>query len=1086
MRNLFIFLLSLLPYLDLSAQTDSYSYVHERVMTNDEGTAWLDHYVYDNGLGLPYQKVDVGITPKHKDLAILQEYDEYLRPLHTWLPGIGEHGDFLMADLLKTSSVILSGDNSPFTTTEYEPSPLNRITKIWQPGSEWRQHGKSRTYSVNVEDRNGIYKIMWLYLFPNSLTFLEYSSLRCLVTETRDEDGTLHLDFKDKDNRTIAKRTISSNLQQTTYYVYDGCNRLRFVLPPAAAAYYESHLTHTYGIRANEEAMLQYAYEYRYDGRGNCIYKRLPGCEPVYFIYDKADRCILSQDGAQRARQADEWKFTIPDIFGRTVLTGVCTANLNYTAEPLSGEVITARWTDTINGVFGYEVAGNVLDDNYTIYSVNYYDNYAFLGQNGVPAADLSYEQTEYGVLYDNAKLLVTGTVTAVLDGETIPTYLYTAMYYDDRSRIIQQKSTNILGGTESTCTKYDFTGHPLKKRHVHTAQGKDTQTELYTYTYDHAGRLLTMSYRLNDNTEVTLASNTYDELGRLKSTIRHGSSTLKTDYDYNVRSWTTKVESPLFKEQLYYNTSHHGSTPQWGGMVSAMDWQTDNVARGYRFLYDGFSRLTQADYMDGGSTNAKYDTRYTYDLMGNMLTLERNGKQDGGSYGPIDDVTFTYNGNQLVKADDAADDPTYAGVYNFRDGSSEEQEYEYDANGNMTKDLNKRISSITYNLLNLPQRIYFETKTIENIVYSADGRKLRATYTFPPMRYMPPKPPRIKVVKTDYCDNVIYQDGKLSQILVDGGYITFSGTTPVYHYYLKDHLGNNRVVAKQDGTVEQVNHYYPFGGLMAESTGGDIQRYKYNGKELDRMFGLDWYDYGARHYDGARAQFTTFDPLAEKDYGTSPYAYCGNDPTNVIDPDGRSGWKVLLKGAYKVGKTAAKNGISSLTKSATYAEAFNDVVDNGKTVFDSNASTWDKAAAGASLLSEIVSPVSIKDAEYVGKAAKGLAKNFSKIGSTGKVGEDALKKLGGVSQHHFETSKGKRIVDQYADDVAHESKVGYQSLTKGIKAQIQKDAELIKNENVKGATWHFFESPVTGKGGPSKPLMDELKKNDIKVEIHK
>ena len=59
MRNLFIFLLSLLPYLDLSAQTDSYSYVHERVMTNDEGTAWLDHYVYDNGLGLPYQKVDI-------------------------------------------------------------------------------------------------------------------------------------------------------------------------------------------------------------------------------------------------------------------------------------------------------------------------------------------------------------------------------------------------------------------------------------------------------------------------------------------------------------------------------------------------------------------------------------------------------------------------------------------------------------------------------------------------------------------------------------------------------------------------------------------------------------------------------------------------------------------------------------------------------------------------------------------------------------------------------------------------------------------------------------------------------------------
>ncbi|MBQ7513462.1 MAG: RHS repeat-associated core domain-containing protein [Prevotella sp.] len=197
----------------------------------------------------------------------------------------------------------------------------------------------------------------------------------------------------------------------------------------------------------------------------------------------------------------------------------------------------------------------------------------------------------------------------------------------------------------------------------------------------------------------------------------------------------------------------------------------------------------------------------------------------------------------------------------------------------------------------------------------------------------MPPKPPRIKVVKTDYCDNVIYQDGKLSQILVDGGYITFSGTTPVYHYYLKDHLGNNRVVAKQDGTAEQVNHYYPFGGLMAESTGGDIQRYKYNGKELDRMFGLDWYDYGARHYDGARAQFTTFDPLAEKDYGTSPYAYCGNAPMIRVDKDGRI-WDTVIDVAFvaydlaDAGTQYLNTGsVSSTTKAALAADALAAVI---------------------------------------------------------------------------------------------------------------------------------------------------------------
>ena len=111
--------------------------------------------------------------------------------------------------------------------------------------------------------------------------------------------------------------------------------------------------------------------------------------------------------------------------------------------------------------------------------------------------------------------------------------------------------------------------------------------------------------------------------------------------------------------------------------------------------------------------------------------------------------------------------------------------------------------------------------------------------------------------LKTDYCGNMIYENGQLSKILTDVGYITLANSTPTYHYYLQDHLGNNRVVIDEHGQVEQVNHYYAFGGLMGESTGGGAQPYKYNGKELDRMHGLDWYDYGARHYD---AVLTTLD----------------------------------------------------------------------------------------------------------------------------------------------------------------------------------------------------------------------------------
>jgi len=195
-------------------------------------------------------------------------------------------------------------------------------------------------------------------------------------------------------------------------------------------------------------------------------------------------------------------------------------------------------------------------------------------------------------------------------------------------------------------------------------------------------------------------------------------------------------------------------------------------------------------------------------------------------------------------------------------------------------------------------------------------------------------------------------------------------------YYYNKDHLGNNREVVAANGNVQQVTSYYPFGAPYADPnavTGSTLQPFKYNGKELDTMHGLNSYDYGARQYYSIVGRWDRIDPLCEKYYSISPYVYCENDPVNTIDPDGRSGWKVLLKGVYKVGKTVAKNGLSSLTKGATYATAFKDVVDDTKTVFDSKASTWDRTVAVFSLASEVIGPVSYKDAKYIIKNTERL-----------------------------------------------------------------------------------------------------------------
>jgi len=78
---------------------------------------------------------------------------------------------------------------------------------------------------------------------------------------------------------------------------------------------------------------------------------------------------------------------------------------------------------------------------------------------------------------------------------------------------------------------------------------------------------------------------------------------------------------------------------------------------------------------------------------------------------------------------EDAAIDPTYYGVFNFKDGASQSNEYTYDKNGNMTKDLNKNISSIQYNSLNLPSKVVFSNGKYMDYVYSATGEKRSVTY---------------------------------------------------------------------------------------------------------------------------------------------------------------------------------------------------------------------------------------------------------------------------------------------------------------------------------------------------------------------
>ena len=131
------------------------------------------------------------------------------------------------------------------------------------------------------------------------------------------------------------------------------------------------------------------------------------------------------------------------------------------------------------------------------------------------------------------------------------------------------------------------------------------------------------------------------------------------------------------------------------------------------------------------------------------------------------------------------------------------------------------------------------------------------------------------------------YENGTLKRILFEGGYVDMIGDSPVYMFFIKDHLGSVRAVVSETGTVQQINDYYPYGDLFGSTgtTDSSNNRYRFTGKELGNETGL--YDFSARFLQTSLGRFTTIDPLAEKYPSVSPYAYCNGNPVNFVDPDG-------------------------------------------------------------------------------------------------------------------------------------------------------------------------------------------------------
>jgi len=823
MKRKYMFMALLCYALTTAAQDASHNYVRTRSMLDEMGGKYLDKVEYFDGLGRPFQTVLKKVTASNSNLVTLQEYDVAGRAVNSWLP-IVSSAEYVAPAAFKSSAPSNYGNDSrPYGQPVYEASPLNRTVKEYGPGAAWHGgHSVNTDYLANSTANAQLNCINYGVSSAGALTSNgSYASGQLSVVKTTDEDLNVSYTFTDKMGHVVLSRQMKGSETHDTYYVYDDKSNLCFVLQPM------------YQSLANLDL---YAFQYKYDGRNRCIWKKLPGAGYMEMVYDNADRLVFSQDGNQRALTSGNWTYYKYDGLNRLTEQGTCTNKV------------------TTSGT-------NVLVQHF-------YDSYAFRSQAGFNNSNFPDDAS------GNGKGALTASVATVLGSSN---KIYTAYYYDIKGRVVKTVQSNPLGGYDVAATVYTFTNKPATVTHTHTASGKTTRTEVYTYSYDHADRLLKVEHTLG-GTKITLADYAYDNLGRLQSKSLHGSATNKLTYAYNVRGWLTGISGSKFTQNLYYNTGT--GTAKYNGSISSMTWKAGNEStiRGYKFTYDGLSRLMNATYGETAgintNTNRFSENVTAYDKNGNIKTLQRYGQTAASGYGLIDNLTFTLGGNLLNRVDDAAAASAYGGGFEFKDGVKQANEYTYDSNGNLTKDLNKGISTITYNVLNLPNMVTFSDGSTIAYTYGADGTKLKTVHKT-----------GSTTTTTDYCGNVVYENGVQKLLLTDEGYVTLSDGK--YHYYLKDHQGNNRVVINQSGTVEETNHYYPFGGVFASS--GNVQPYKYNGKELDAKKGLNWYDYGARHYDAALGRFTTNDRFAEKYHSMSPYQYGANNPVKNVDVNGDS-----------------------------------------------------------------------------------------------------------------------------------------------------------------------------------------------------
>jgi len=964
------------------------NYVQSTGCLNQDCTKKSETITYFDGLGRPKQIINVKASPTGKDLVMPVTYDGFGRQIKNILPvPLASQNSLIHAGITNESAAnAYYGVSNAFTEKEIENSPLDRVLQEANPGEEWKMSsGKTKKYkyetnigtevkafvtSTSTNTVSGVSNTVSTVSLSSANSGFYPAGVLYKNTVT-DEDGNSVVQFQNGRGQTVLMRKNDGSQNIDTYYVFNEYNQQAFIITPKALQQIEQNNNVITDTILNE-----LCYQYRYDGLDREVEKRLPGKDWQFTAYDKQDRPVLSQDGLLRTANNNfgnrGWIFTKYDESGRVVYTGFFanTATRQAMQNALNSMSANAynneKRSSTSFSLQGMDVYYNKQafpTGSMTLLSVNYYDTYppeapavpqTVLGQYVLPqTVDANNDASTNG-------LLTASYVKNIEDNNWTKTY----HYYDSFGRQIATKSTNHLGGYTNVETQLDFAGVPLKTNTFHLRkQGETGVTVMERFVYDDQNRLLKHFHQVDSNPEELLAENTYNDLSQLvnkKVGSASSSAPLQTiDYDYNIRGWLTDINKnqmaasdlggKLFSYKLKFANrdgiqnpdssqfSGKNVIPKYNGNIAEIDWRAVEAIganpsitpKRYGYVYDGLDRLTAGFYQNPQNPYSKENTEsLVYDLNGNISNLYRTSVMENGSNTAtvIDNLTYDYTGNRATKIQDLSGNATgYEGTAGNTIG--------YDANGNMKNMIDKSITSIGYNYLNLPNSLNINLGQLTTDIvtkYRADGSKIRKETTKTSVGISGTTTTK---ETTDYLDGFQYFSttggntgggGSTEMIMVSRAYEPQAFTpldgesyntqitvkTPdlqffptaegfydyvknQYIYQYKDLQGNVRVSYGKSsvGALEIVdnNDFYPFGmnHLKTGSAyfgGGSYKNYKFSKKELQE-FGA--YDFEARIYWQDIPRMGQMDPLAGKMPSWSPYAYGFNNPIKFTDPDG-------------------------------------------------------------------------------------------------------------------------------------------------------------------------------------------------------